>query len=138
MANAYVFVDPFVGLPKHLRHVPLPAQSKLDRLIRRFAGVTVTDEVVMEALRSAEHLLTPAIVDGFAKTFQLREEYDGLKPTLKWVYAHFILNEAKTDTVAFDVLTNAVNAATLHLQRLCDTEIVCPPIDGCVFNIMFL
>jgi hypothetical protein len=130
--------QPLTDLPVDLRDVPMPPQEELDRLCRSFP--VVTDESIAEAVRSGMHLLTPAVVQGFSKTFQLVDrKFKGLMfLTISHAYALFFLSASDDTEGKRTRLIEKVNSMTRRLQNKCITNITCEPLNGCRFNMMFL
>ena len=131
---------PITDLPLELRDVPMPPQEELDRLCRSFSSVSVTDESITFAVRSAMILLTPEVVEGFEKTFQLVEKgFSGLMfLTISHAYALFFLSGSRDEEGKREKLVEKINSMTRRLQNKCLTNITCEPLNGCRFNMMFL
>jgi hypothetical protein len=131
---------PITDLPLELRDVPMPPQEELDRLCRSFSLVSVTDESITFAVRSAMILLTPEVVEGFEKTFQLVDKgFSGLMfLTISHAYALFFLSGSRDEEGKREKLVEKINSMTRRLQNKCLTNITCEPLYGCTFNNMFL
>jgi len=131
---------PITDLPPELRDVPMPPQEELNRLCRTFSSASVTNESITAAVRSAMILLTPEVVRGFQKTFQLVDKgFIGLMfLTISHAYALFFLSGSSDEEGKREGLTKKVNSLTRRLQNKCLTNITCEPLYGCIFNNMFL